>query len=71
MKPLKFKPIFMERIWGGTALRDKFGFDIHEGKKIGELWTISDNRTAVSVICLLYTSPSPRDRQKSRMPSSA
>ena len=23
------------------------------------------------VLCLLYTSPSPRDRQKSRMPSSA
>ena len=26
---------------------------------------------AVSTSCLLYTSPSPRDRQKSRMPSSA
>ena len=26
---------------------------------------------ALVVICLLYTSPSPRDRQKSRMPSSA
>ena len=25
----------------------------------------------LSCICLLYTSPSPRDRQKSRMPSSA
>ena len=25
----------------------------------------------VDIICLLYTSPSPRDRQKSRMPSSA
>ena len=25
----------------------------------------------LDVICLLYTSPSPRDRQKSRMPSSA
>ena len=25
----------------------------------------------LSQICLLYTSPSPRDRQKSRMPSSA
>ena len=25
----------------------------------------------ISQICLLYTSPSPRDRQKSRMPSSA
>ena len=24
-----------------------------------------------ATICLLYTSPSPRDRQKSRMPSSA
>ena len=27
--------------------------------------------TGVWWICLLYTSPSPRDRQKSRMPSSA
>ena len=25
----------------------------------------------LSTACLLYTSPSPRDRQKSRMPSSA
>eukprot|EP01017_Pseudomicrothorax_dubius_P007562 TRINITY_DN12365_c0_g1_i1.p1 TRINITY_DN12365_c0_g1~~TRINITY_DN12365_c0_g1_i1.p1 ORF type:complete len:160 (+),score=25.73 TRINITY_DN12365_c0_g1_i1:136-615(+) len=25
----------------------------------------------LSTVCLLYTSPSPRDRQKSRMPSSA
>ena len=33
------------------------------------------NRSArialLSYVCLLYTSPSPRDRQKSRMPSSA
>ena len=28
-------------------------------------------RKGLKVICLLYTSPSPRDRQKSRMPSSA
>ena len=26
---------------------------------------------AEAYVCLLYTSPSPRDRQKSRMPSSA
>ena len=26
---------------------------------------------ATPITCLLYTSPSPRDRQKSRMPSSA
>ena len=30
------------------------------------LWNSSEN-----LPCLLYTSPSPRDRQKSRMPSSA
>ena len=29
------------------------------------------NRVAIQKCCLLYTSPSPRDRQKSRMPSSA
>ena len=30
-----------------------------------------NNRVTLHYICLLYTSPSPRDRQKSRMPSSA
>ena len=29
------------------------------------------NTAGVFAACLLYTSPSPRDRQKSRMPSSA
>ena len=31
----------------------------------------SNNRGRLVYSCLLYTSPSPRDRQKSRMPSSA
>ena len=30
-----------------------------------------DGQSAIDLSCLLYTSPSPRDRQKSRMPSSA
>ena len=29
------------------------------------------DRSKICLTCLLYTSPSPRDRQKSRMPSSA
>ena len=32
---------------------------------------VKTKSVAQFVICLLYTSPSPRDRQKSRMPSSA
>ena len=30
-----------------------------------------DFKTPKHVVCLLYTSPSPRDRTRSRMPSSA
>ena len=30
-----------------------------------------DPQSTDEITCLLYTSPSPRDRQKSRMPSSA
>ena len=33
--------------------------------------TIADITFPEYELCLLYTSPSPRDRQKSRMPSSA
>ena len=33
--------------------------------------TEQQKRTLVQWICLLYTSPSPRDRTRSRMPSSA
>ena len=32
---------------------------------------VAENLGLGALICLLYTSPSPRDRQKSRMPSSA
>ena len=35
----------------------------YQGKGYGKI--------ALTQVCLLYTSPSPRDRQKSRMPSSA
>ena len=34
-------------------------------------WCGKVTKNKLPEICLLYTSPSPRDRQKSRMPSSA
>ena len=40
-----------------------------ETTKIKELPKLSHKN--ILYVCLLYTSPSPRDRQKSRMPSSA
>lgn len=37
---LFLKPVFQERIWGGTALRDKFDYDI-PNELTGECWAIS------------------------------
>ena len=37
----------------------------------GNLLNSSDIEYALQDICLLYTSPSPRDKRQSRMPSSA
>jgi len=43
----------------------------------GDMWdedlniSITDDDTPTALFCLLYTSPSPRDRTRSRMPSSA
>ena len=40
--------------------------------KKGEYWAPHYHKESIEYnVCLLYTSPSPRDRQKSRMPSSA
>jgi uncharacterized membrane protein len=41
------------------------------GLAIGAAMGALSGKMADYGICLLYTSPSPRDRQKSRMPSSA
>lgn len=40
--PLKFKPIFKERIWGGQKLQETFGKNIPKGAKIGESWELAD-----------------------------
>jgi mannose-6-phosphate isomerase len=47
--PLKFKPILMERVWGGDALA-RYGKAVPPGKKIGESWEISDRDEAQSIV---------------------
>ncbi len=49
--PLKCKPIFKERIWGGRGLETAFGKALPPGKKIGESWELADlphDRTTVA-----------------------
>ena len=61
------KKLRQEDLAEKTGLTANYIGMVERGEKIPSLETFLTILNA----CLLYTSPSPRDRQKSRMPSSA
>jgi len=48
--PLKFEPIYKDRIWGGNKLRDRYDRICPEDMPIGESWEISGLEGDVSVV---------------------
>eukprot|EP00657_Telonema_sp_P-1_P008336 TRINITY_DN29294_c0_g1_i1.p1 TRINITY_DN29294_c0_g1~~TRINITY_DN29294_c0_g1_i1.p1 ORF type:complete len:123 (+),score=66.54 TRINITY_DN29294_c0_g1_i1:84-452(+) len=56
----------IDSMWGKKTKRAT----ARKGNSIEEMYCALKN-VVVSICCLLYTSPSPRDRTRSRMPSSA
>ena len=48
--PLKFRPIYKQRIWGGQKLREVFGKDLPPDQLIGESWELSDLPQDKSII---------------------
>ena len=62
-------------ISGCTTTLESLVQVVHQNKTTGEtpgvFMMVVPAETVEDTLCLLYTSPSPRDRQKSRMPSSA
>ena len=48
-EPLFLTQVFQERIWGGTALRDVFGYEI-PNDKTGECWAISAHPNGMGYI---------------------
>jgi len=49
--PLKFKPLFKEKIWGGTRIKDMLGIDFGNLSNCGEAWILSGvkyNETVVT-----------------------
>ena len=46
-------------------------FDLYPGEVLGIVGESGSGKSTLLSCCLLYTSPSPRDRTRSRMPSSA
>ena len=49
----------------------QLSFGHNTAKEIEDSFVKEFTKTKVDYICLLYTSPSPRDKRQSRMPSSA
>ncbi|WP_338444155.1 mannose-6-phosphate isomerase, class I [Bacillus spizizenii] len=47
-EPLFFKPVFKERIWGGTAL-SAFGYNI-QSERTGECWAFAAHQNGQSVV---------------------
>ncbi|MHC4123720.1 MAG: type I phosphomannose isomerase catalytic subunit [Planctomycetota bacterium] len=48
--PLKLKPIYKHRIWGGQKLREVFNKDLPANEKIGESWELADLPDDKSII---------------------
>ena len=48
--PLKFLPIYKQRIWGGQKLHHRFGKNLPPELKIGESWELADLPRDISVI---------------------
>ena len=53
------------------CLFQNFNLTIDNGEFVSVVGSNGSGKTSMLNICLLYTSPSPRDRTRSRMPSSA
>jgi len=48
--PLAFRPLFMERVWGGRRLATKLGKCLGGDAPIGESWELVDREDAQSVV---------------------
>ena len=67
----------VSKSFGGVKANVDISMSVEKGKIVGLIGPNGSGKTTLfnSIVgtypCLLYTSPSPRDRTRSRMPSSA
>ena len=52
--PLKFKPIFKEKIWGGQKIKTELGLDFHPLPNCGEAWVLSGVTGSETKVCNGY-----------------
>ena len=70
MRLIKLKTMFILGAWAYEGLREATSILIDSTIQLLEMQSSETEDESVHT-CLLYTSPSPRDRTRSRMPSSA
>lgn len=48
--PLRFKKVFIDKIWGGRILESTLGMELPDGKIIGESWEVSAHPNGMSIV---------------------
>ncbi len=48
--PLKFKPIFKDKVWGGQKIKTELGMDFGNLPNCGEAWVISGYKGNISIV---------------------
>ncbi len=48
--PLRLRPLYMDRVWGGRKLESVFGRKLESGHPVGESWEVVDREEAQSVV---------------------
>jgi mannose-6-phosphate isomerase len=49
-EPLRFRPLYHERVWGGRRLEQRYGRPLDPGRPIGESWELVDRPDEQSVV---------------------
>ena len=50
VEPIVFKPLYMQRVWGGRELERQYGRELPDGAPYGESWEIVDREKEQSVV---------------------
>ena len=48
--PMKFKKVFIEKVWGGREFETKLNMTLPENKNIGESWEVSAHPNGMSIV---------------------
>lgn len=48
--PLRFRPLYQERVWGGHQLAARYRRDLPPDQRIGESWEVADRPGAQSIV---------------------